>query len=52
MGHGEAYREGKISLKQYRHLQGLKLAASRTKNPRRRKAILTEYKLQERLAKI
>ncbi|HYT41393.1 MAG TPA: hypothetical protein VEP90_03550 [Methylomirabilota bacterium] len=52
MSHGEAYREGKISLKQYRHLQGLKLAGMRAKNPARWKAILREYKLQERLLHI
>lgn len=46
MSHWEAYRKGKISLKQARHLQGLKLAG------RRSKAALREYHLQERLLKI
>jgi len=50
--HTRLYREGKITLKQYRHFQGLKLAASRTKNKRRKAAILREYHLQERVASI
>jgi len=52
MSHLKAYKERKISLKQYRHLQGLKLSGMRTKNPARKRAILREYALQEKLLRI
>jgi len=52
MGHTKLYKEGKITLAQYRHFQGLRLAASRTKNPRRKRAILREYHFEEKLIRI
>jgi hypothetical protein len=52
MGHTAAYNAGKITLKQYRKMQGLKLQILLAKTPAKHQRALAKYLKAERKLKI